>query len=105
MDKFIKWMDGSTDENVPGKLLSENLNYYGDCIMTGLTYEYLTPLTGAGDTSKDEKDFVGRRLLDGRFSFWGEYGKLPAQNDFGLMEIVFDLKDIYFFTELLTLGH
>lgn len=97
MDKFIKWIDGSIDKNVPGKLLSENLNYYGDCIMTGITYEYITPLTGRGDTSKDEKDFIGRRLLDGRLS--DEYRKLPAESNSGLMEVVFDLKDIYSFTE------
>lgn len=93
MDRPIKWLDGSIDSAIPGKLLSENVNYFGDCIMTGISYKYLTELTGIGDTAADEKDLTGRRLIDGLIV--QRYDKLPAENSNGKMEVLFDLKGVY----------
>ena len=62
------WWDGSRDEGdgPPGKLLSDNDGYWGECVLTGVEYEYETPVTNPADTWKNEKDTFGRRLLDGR---------------------------------------
>ena len=36
-DRPILWMDGTVEEAPPGRLLSDNLGFYGDIILTGMT--------------------------------------------------------------------
>ena len=55
--KNIVWMDGSVSSQPPGKLLSDNPNYFGDCILTGVTYRYDGDgPTGKGDSADDVAD-------------------------------------------------
>lgn len=101
----IIWLDGSVDKEVPGKLLSDNNGFYGDCVLTGAKYRYLTELTGIGDTAADMPEFTGRRLLDGWLA--PNYRKMPAKAkdkmtvefDF-ISECVFTEVDFYCVTEI-----
>ena len=62
------WWDGSRDEAdaPPGKLLSDNDGYWGECVLTGVEYRYEKEPTNPADIWKNEKGKFGRRLLDGR---------------------------------------
>lgn len=62
----ICWMDGSEETELPGKLLSDNLEYFGETIPTGATYRYLSPLSSIVDGDEDLAEFRGHRLQDGR---------------------------------------
>ena len=62
----VRWADGTVAEAPPGKLLSDNLGYYGDVAWTGMTYSYQTPpRAGSGDADDDVARHRGRRLLNG----------------------------------------
>ena len=98
MQKEIVWLDGSRDADIPGKLLSENINYYGDLILTDIKYKYLTPLTGIGDTAADDPDLTGRRLLDGLINY--AYDKKPAEASGGELTVLFELNSVYSLCEL-----
>lgn len=65
-DRRICWLDGSEDTQLPGKLLSDNLEYFGEMIPTGATYRYLSPLLSITDSEKDQLEFRGHRMQDGR---------------------------------------
>ena len=84
----IIWLDGSVDARVPGKLLSDNIGFYGDCVLTGAKYRYISKLTGIGDTDLDMPEFTGRRLLDGWI--YTTYRKMPAEAK-GELVVEFDL--------------
>jgi len=62
------WWDGSRDpaEGPPGKLLSDNEGYFGDCVLTGVEYTYETAPTNPPDVWREDAARFGRRLLDGR---------------------------------------
>ncbi len=94
----ILWMDGTIEEKTPGKLLSENIGFYGDFVPTGMTYEYLTPLAGNGDTERDIPELAGRRLVDGNLH--GRYRKLVPQADGNRMVVLFDFQNPCRFAEL-----
>lgn len=93
----IIWLDNSVDEQVPGKLLSDNLGFYGECVLTGVEYSYLSKLTGIGDTKEDMPEFSGRRLLDGWLSL--TYKKKPAEAKNELI-VEFDFKQECTFSEV-----
>ena len=65
-DRRICWLDGSEDTQLPGKLLSDNLGYFGEMIPTGATYRYLSSLLSITDSEKDQLEFRGHRMQDGR---------------------------------------
>ena len=57
----ILWMDGSTEDTLPGKLLSDNLEFFGETVPTGADYRYLTPLLSLTDSEQDLAELRGRR--------------------------------------------
>lgn len=61
------WWDGSRDAQsaAPGKLLSDNANFWGDAVPTGVTYTYEAAPDAPADIVADDKARFGRRLLDG----------------------------------------
>ena len=63
----VRWSDGRVGDKPQGKLISDNLGYYGDVILTGATYEYLSPIKDDhGDGKADtDKVYRGKRLQDG----------------------------------------
>ncbi|HXI16658.1 MAG TPA: hypothetical protein VNM48_09815 [Chloroflexota bacterium] len=60
------WWDGSRDaENAPpGKLLSDNAGYWGDSVLTGVTYRYQAAPDDPADVIPNTPEF-GNRLLNG----------------------------------------
>lgn len=96
--KNIVWMDGTVEDTVPGKLLSDNPNFFGDCILTGVTYTYSEQPTGKADSEEDIPDFRGKRLIDGDSVCY--FGKPVVETDKGIITVVFDFKSEYVFTEL-----
>ena len=66
----VRWADGTVAEAPPGKLLSDNLGYYGDVAWTGMTYSYQTPpRAGSGDADVwplGEQTKLFGQLLEGR---------------------------------------
>lgn len=98
MDKrMVCWMDGSQDENIPGKLLSDNLEFFGDMVYTGAEYVYLTPLESITDSEKDLPELRGHRLQDGRLI--RRFGKEPATAQ-GILSMEWDFKQVCVFREL-----
>ena len=92
-------MDGTLEDSAPGKLLSDNIGFYGDQTPTGMTYAYLTPLSGPADTEQDAvPELAGRRLLDGNLH--GRYRKQVPQAEGGRMAVLFDFRQDCRFTEL-----
>ena len=94
------WWDGSRDaaEDPPGKLLSDNAGYWGDCVLTGVDYTYETEPTNPADLWRDSKDRFGRRLLDGRpaGNWWVPVGVNPGIP----MVVTFDFKRDCTFSEI-----
>lgn len=84
----IVWFDGTRSAGgPPGKLLSDNDGYWGDCVLTGVTYSYERQPDNPADTYRDKPDTFGRRLLDGRptGNWWtsvGVTGPLTVTLDF-----------------------
>lgn len=94
-NRRIVWFDGSVSAHAPGKLLSDNAGYYGDCVMTGVTYTYACTLRGIGDTPLDFPEMVGRRLLDGGIDI-----RARCVESAGAMQVIFDFQRRCFFREL-----
>ncbi len=88
-ERRICWLDGSEDTELPGKLLSDNLEFFGETIPTGATYRYLTPLLSITDGEEDLVEFRGRRLQDGRLI--RRFRKEPAVAD-GELAMEWDFK-------------
>lgn len=63
----LVWIDGTkTDETAaPGKLLSDNGSYWGDCVLTGMEYSYESQPDKAKDSVTQGATGVGRTLVDG----------------------------------------
>lgn len=94
------WWDGSRDdaEAPPGKLLSDNDGYWGECLLTGVQYYYETPPDSPQDIYRDDKTRFGRRLLDGfpPGNWHTSVGKSPGQP----LVVVFDFKRQCLFSEV-----
>jgi hypothetical protein len=94
------WWDGSTDaENAPpGKLLSDNEGYWGECVLTGVTYRYETEPDAPADTWRDQKERFGRRLLDGipQGNWWVPVGVNPGRP----LVVIFDFQRRCTFAEV-----
>ena len=96
----LVWWDGTgyPDDSPPGKLLSDNDGYWGECVLTGVEYEYEVPPTNPADVWRNVKEKYGRRLLDGRpaGNWWVPVGQNPARP----MVVTFDFKRPCTFTEI-----
>ena len=94
------WWDGTHDpaDAPPGKLLSDNAGYWGDCVLTGVEYHYETEPDNPRDIYRDDAKRFGRRLLDGRAdgSWWVPVGQNPGKP----LVVVFDFKRQCTFSEV-----
>ena len=84
----VIWFDDARSSPPPGKLLSDNDGYWGDCVLTGVQYTYERQPDNPADIWRDKPGTVGRRLLDGRpaGNWWtpvGISGPLVVTFDFG----------------------
>jgi hypothetical protein len=93
------WWDGSRDSAVgpPGKLLSDNEGYWGECVLTGVDYTYETAPDNPADVYREDAKRFGRRLLDGRpeGNWW-----VPVGTARGPLVAVFDFKRQCTFSEV-----
>lgn len=87
----LVWATGQRDDTgLPkGKLLSDNNNYWGDSILTGVEYTYESDADNPLDRIANQKETFGRRLLDGRVR--GNW-HVPVGQARGPMIVVFDFK-------------
>lgn len=93
------WWDGSRDgENAPpGKLLSDNVGYWGDVVLTDVEYHYETAPDSPRDIWRDDATRFGRRLLDGvPIGDW----HVPVGLTHGPLVTVFDFKRQCAFNEV-----
>lgn len=96
----IRWADGQWDTSgaPQGKLLSDNACYYGESVLTGVTYTYTeAPRNPPDDLKRNGSGIFGRRLLDGRIG--GDW-YVPVGNSFRPLEMIFDFKRPCRFTEV-----
>jgi len=94
----ITWFDGSKDTNgAPGKLLTDNEGYWGDCVLTGVDYTYETQPDTPADIYKEDKTRFGRRLLDGYYSgnWWAPVGIVGRP-----LAVTLDFKRLCVFNEI-----
>ncbi len=61
------WWDGTVDSatTAPGRLLSDNAGYWGDCVLTGVRYTYPVQPQSPADVPDSALTAGGGRLLDG----------------------------------------
>ncbi len=66
-NKGVIWFDGSYDSTgrIPGKLLSDNQDYWGDSILTGVDYQYDEQPDSPPEKRPDRQGKIGRTLLNG----------------------------------------
>jgi hypothetical protein len=87
-----RWWDGTreSDNPPPGRLLSDNDGYWGDCVLTGVEYQCESKPTNPPDIWREDKARFGRRLLDGRpeGNWWVPVGQDSGQ----ALVVVFDFK-------------
>jgi len=90
------WWDGSTDDSnsPPGKLLSDNEDYWGESVLTGVDYKYEVAPDSPADNRVDRVGRTGRVLLNGnRGTGVGMSGDKP-------LVVTFDFKRLCTFSEL-----
>ncbi|MHB0997628.1 MAG: hypothetical protein ACYC27_00160 [Armatimonadota bacterium] len=91
------WWDGTRDTSgtPPGKLLSDNLGYWGDCVLTGMQYHYEIP----PDSPVDIQESPGTwpRLVDG---VPDDPRKSVGRSTSGPLVVVFDFKRTCTFSEV-----
>lgn len=93
----LLWFDGSRSAGgPPGKLLSDNDGYWGDCVLTGVEYTCSPEPDNPPDRWRDQPERYGRRLLDGRphGNWWTPIGAS------GPLTITFDFKRQCTFSEV-----
>lgn len=93
----VVWWDGSTASAPRGKLLSDNAGYWGDHLLTGVTYEYPREPDNPRDQLGGAAGTFGRRLLDGRIR--GDW-HVPVGRSQGPVVVVFDFKRPCDFSEV-----
>lgn len=95
----ILWSDGKVDvSGAPqGKLLSDNAGYWGDAVLTGVTYSYVTAPDNPADCAGSDKNTFGRRLLDGAVQ--GNW-HIPVGSSRQPLTVTFDFKRPCEFTEV-----
>lgn len=95
----VCWPCGEWDESgVPsGKLLSDNAGYWGESILTGVTYSYAETPTNPPDRYRGDSNVFGRRLLDGNVD--GDW-HIPVGTSRRPLTVVFDFKRPCRFSEV-----
>ncbi|MDY0177183.1 MAG: hypothetical protein RBT25_09865 [Lentisphaeria bacterium] len=90
------WFDGSVDENSepPGKLLSDNEDYFGETVFTGVDYQYSTEPDRPADNRPSRTGQMQRVLLNGR------RGKGVGLTKGRPLQITFDFKRECLFNEI-----
>ncbi len=96
-ERRIRWMDGSEDSKLPGLLLSDNFEFFGETIPTGVTYRYLTPILSVTDGEEDIPELSGKRMTDGRLI--RRFRKEPATAD-KVLAMEWDFNRICIFNEI-----
>ncbi|MFA9478058.1 hypothetical protein ACERK3_07080 [Phycisphaerales bacterium AB-hyl4] len=81
--------------------MSDNAGYWGDSILTGVTYEYESEPTNPRDQLGGDASQFGRRLLSGRVA--GDWHVPVGQNPGEPLVVVFDFKRPATFTEVTTI--
>ncbi len=94
----VRWLDGTKANAPQGALLTPNVDYYGECVSTGVTYEYETPQVGKADAPDDDKAFLGKRLFDGVQDYWYSRPAGPTLQSPG--SVIFDFKRVCKFNEI-----
>ena len=93
----LLWWDGSTtpETSAPGKLLSDNEDYWGDVVLTGVTYRYDGPAPDRpADNRVDRNGRTGRVLIDGNPD-----KTIGLSSSESPLVVVFDFNRICTFTE------
>lgn len=95
----LVWWDGqrTAGSEPPGKLLSDNEGYWGECVLTGVEYAYLTAPDAPADIWRDVPGQFGRRLLDGNSD---GNGWVPVGQRSGPLVVVFDFHRLCTFAEV-----
>lgn len=97
----VIWKDGSKGPAPEDKLLSDNVFYWGEVVLTGVEYTYeVEPDAPADDPVIERREGMpGRRLLNGV-----RESHSTARHPVGIRDeplaVVFDFKDTYEFTEV-----
>ncbi|MHB0935235.1 MAG: hypothetical protein ACYC6A_02495 [Armatimonadota bacterium] len=89
------WWDGSTDnaDTPPGKLLSDNAGYWGECVLTGVDYRYETEPESPAEKRANAPGQSGRALVD------GNPGTGAGISGGRMLTVVFDFNRICAFAE------
>lgn len=94
----VLWQDGKTVAPPRGKLLSDNVGYYGETVTTGVSYRYSTQPNKQLDIYKADGTTFGRRLLDGEIK--GNSVYVPVIMENGPLVVEFDFKQLCTFSEV-----
>lgn len=91
------WWDGTRDTSgtPPGKLLSDNLGYWGDCVLTGMEYRYEILPDAPSDVTKSQD--TRPHLVDG---VPDDPRKSVGRSTTGPLVVVFDFKRTCMFSEV-----
>ena len=92
----LRWFDGSVDEasEPPGKLLSDNEDYFGECVLTGVEYSYEVAPDQPADDRPGRTGKMLRTLLNGR------RGKGVGLSNGRPLVVIFDFKRQCVFNEI-----
>jgi hypothetical protein len=93
----LVWLDGTktAETAAPGKLLSDNGSYWGDCVLTGMEYAYDSAPDKAADPAAKGATGLGRVLVDGVAEGNGSCAVTSSKP----IAIIFDFKRLCTFTE------
>ncbi|QQE10012.1 hypothetical protein JD969_10840 [Planctomycetota bacterium] len=64
-DLRVRWWDGTVTSRPVGQLLSDNDGFWGERIVTGVTYTYESEPNAPADKWRNKSGSFGRRLLNG----------------------------------------
>lgn len=100
-EREVVWFDGSRGPAPEGRLLSDNVFYWGEVVLTGVEYHYEVEPNAPADTpvTARREGQPGRRLLNGV-----RESHSTARQPVGIRDeplaVVFDFKGRYEFTEV-----
>lgn len=94
------WLDGSYDPTPepPGLLLSDNEEYWGPVVRTGVTYHYQVPPDQPADDRPNRMGGTGRALLNGNQGLHGTIGEVGLSGGRPLV-VIFDFQRACVFSE------
>lgn len=94
----VMWAGGQSAPPPRGKLLSDNLGYYGETVPTGVRYKYPVTLNKQMDNLRADKSNFGRRLLNGEIE--GNDAYVPVSMENASLVVEFDFRQPCTFTEI-----